>query len=154
MSDLGCANPLEHSLSYRVRTYELDENGHVNNAVYLQWAENLTAEHAERCGFGRGWSQRQGGAWLVRRHQITFHQPAQPGDEVHATVRVLTLGGVRGERRTTFQRATDEVLLAEVWSEWVWVRSSDGRPARVPDDLLRLYRPALDDARDASRASR
>ena len=55
---------LEHSLSYRVRTYELDENGHVNNAVYLQWAENLTAEHAERCGFGRGWSLSNRLIWI------------------------------------------------------------------------------------------
>lgn len=154
MRELACADPLEHSLRYPVRTYELDENGHVNNAVYLQWAENLTAEHAERCGFGRGWSQRQGGAWLVRRHEITYHQPARPGDEVEATVRVLALGGVRGERRTTFRRAADGDRLAEVWSEWVWVRASDGRPARVPEELMRLYRPVLDAPRDPSSASR
>lgn len=136
---------LAHSLRYAVRTYEVDENGHVNNAVYLQWAENLTADHVERCGFGRSWSHRHGGAWLVRRHQITYHQPARPGDEVDATVRVLTLGGVRGERRTTFRRVTDSQLLAEVWSEWVWVRTAEGRPARVPDELVARYRPLLQD---------
>lgn len=62
------ANLLEHVVRFRVRTYEVDENGHVNNAVYLQWAENLTADHAEACGFGRAWSLQLGGAWLVHRH--------------------------------------------------------------------------------------
>jgi acyl-CoA thioester hydrolase len=139
------ADPLlEHTLRFRVRTYEVDENGHVNNAVYLQWAENLTAEHVEAHGFGRQWSLDHGGAWLVRRHEITYHQPALRGDEVEGTVRVLALGGVRGLRHTTFVRPRDDLLLAEVRSEWVWVRSQDGRPARVPAELIDRYRPVLE----------
>lgn len=134
---------LEHVLRFRVRTYEVDENGHVNNAVYLQWAENLTAEHAEAVGVGQRWSVERGGAWLVRRHEVTYHQPALRGDEVEGTVRVMALGGVRGVRHTTFIRPRDGVLLAEVRSEWVWVRVRDGRPARVPAELMDRYRPVL-----------
>ncbi len=134
---------LEHSARFRVRSYELDENGHVNNAVYVQWAEDLTADHAESGGFGRAWTVERGGAWLVRRHEVTYHLPAARGDEIDARVRVLGLAGVRGLRHTTIHRAADSVLLAEVRSEWVWVRSSDGRPARVPADLQDLYRPLL-----------
>ena len=144
MSDPGL---LEHRLRFGVRTYELDENGHVNNAVYLQWAENLTAGHAEAAGFGRQWSVERGGAWLVRRHEVTYHQPALRGDEVEGTVRVLALGGVRGVRHTTFVRPRDGVLLAEVRSEWVWVRIADGRPARVPAELTDRYGPMLAEAR-------
>lgn len=134
------ARLLQHVLHFRVRSYELDENGHVNNAVYLQWAENLAAEHAESAGFGRAWSLERGGAWVVRRHEITYHQPAVRGDEIEGTVRVLALGGVRGTRHTTFVRLRDGVLLAEVRSEWVWVRTRDGRPARVPAELADRYR--------------
>lgn len=136
-------NLLEHTQRFSVRTYEIDENGHVNNAVYLNWAENLTAEHAELRGFGRAWSLERGGGWVVRRHEITYHQPALRGDQVDATVRVLALAGVRGERRTFFRRVSDGVQLAEVWSEWVWVRTTDGRPTRVPEELLQVYRPLL-----------
>ena len=134
---------LEHTLRFRVRTYEVDENGHVNNAVYLQWAENLTADHAEAQGFGRQWSLDRGGAWLVRRHEIFYRRPAVGGDEVVATVRVESLDRVRGTRRTSFQRAADGEQLAEVRSEWVWVRLSDGRPSRVPQELLDAWGPAL-----------
>ena len=134
---------LEHSARFRVRSYELDENGHVNNAVYVQWAEDLTASHAEAAGFGRKWTVERGGAWLVRRHEVTYHLPAERGDEIEATVRVLGLAGVRGVRHTTIRRAVDGVLLADVRSEWVWVRLSDGRPARVPAELIELYRPLL-----------
>ena len=144
MDDRPAANPLEFSQRWRVRTYEVDENAHVNNAVYLQWAEQLTAEHAEAVGFGREWSLARGCAWLVRRHEITYHQPARRGDEVVLAVRVLGLSGVRGRRHTAIHRATDDTLLAEVTSEWVWVDIADGRPRRVPPELLEVFRPGSD----------
>ena len=133
--------PLEFRQRWKVRTYEVDENGHVNNAVYLQWAEQLTAEHAEAVGFGRDWSIERGGTWLVRRHEITYHQAARRGDEIELTVRVVGVGGVRGNRHTEIRRAGDTTLLAEVASEWVWVRIADGRPARVPQELLDAFSP-------------
>ena len=39
---------------WRVRSYELDSNGHVNNAVYLAYAEELATLHAEALGEGLG----------------------------------------------------------------------------------------------------
>ena len=139
MTESPLVDPLEFRQRWRVRTYEVDENGHVNNAVYLQWAEQLTAEHAEAVGFGREWSIERGGAWLVRRHEITYHQPARRGDDVELTVRVVGIGGVRGRRHTEIRLVGDATLLAEVASEWVWVRLADGRPARVPVELVAAF---------------
>lgn len=135
-------DPLTFAQRWRVRTYEVDENGHVNNAVYIQWAEQLTAEHAEVVGFGREWSSARGGAWFVRRHEVTYHRPARRGDEVELTVRVLGVGGVRGSRRTEIRHADSGELLAEVTSDWVWVRLSDGRPAPVPPEIVAAFRVA------------
>ena len=130
---------LEHTLRFRVRSYELDQNGHVNNATYVAWAENVTNEHAEAIGFGRAWSLERGGGWVVRRHEATYHLPAVALDEIEATVRVEGVSGVRGWRRTWIRRAGDGALLAEVFSEWAWVRSADGRPARVPDEIVAAF---------------
>jgi acyl-CoA thioester hydrolase len=136
----GRADPLlEHTLRFRVRSYELDQNGHVNNSVYVAWAENVTSEHAEAIGFGRDWSLDHGGGWVVRRHEATYHQPAVAGDEIEATVRVEGVRGVRGWRRTWMRRVADGVLLAEVVSEWAWVSTSDGRPARVPTEIVSAF---------------
>jgi len=134
-------NPMrEHTERWTVRTYEGDENGHVNNAVYVQWAEHLTARHAEATGFGREWSIERGGAWLVRRHEVVYHRPARRFDEVELKVRVVSVSGVRGRRQTTIRRVADGTLLAEIASEWVWVRLSDGRPSAVPSEIVDAYR--------------
>jgi acyl-ACP thioesterase len=38
MSASPSVDRLEHTEQWRVRTFELDSNGHVNNAVYLNYA--------------------------------------------------------------------------------------------------------------------
>ena len=50
-SEVDCGiDPLAYRTTWPVRHYELDGNGHVNNAVYLNYAEHLTLLHAERSG--------------------------------------------------------------------------------------------------------
>lgn len=130
-----------YTARWPVRTYELDMNGHVNNAVYLNWAEQIATEHVEAVGFGQEWTTAQSGAWLVRRHEITYRQPARYGDEVELTTRASSIKGARGLRDTSITRVSDGATLAELHTEWVWVRLPDARPARVPDELVRFFSP-------------
>ncbi len=132
------ADPLEFTLRWPVRGYELDSRGHVNNVVYLSWAEEVATAHAEAAGYGRDWSARRGGGWVIRKTEITYHRPAVYGDEVEVTVKVELVKGARGVRRTTIRRVADGTLLADVLTEWVWVRLNDGRPAAAPRELVEL----------------
>lgn len=136
-------DPLLYTTRWRVRPYELDGNGHVNNAVYLNYTEALTIEHAEHSGFGRAWSEANGGAWLVHRSIVTHHLPAVYGDELELTVRVELVKGVRGVRRTAIRRA-DGAAVADVLTEWVWVDRATGRPALVPAVLVEAARTATE----------
>ena len=120
--------------------YELDHNAHVGNAVYLNWIAELAARHAEAVGFGRAWNVAHGGAWVVRRHDIVYHRPAVGGDVLELTVRVESLGRVRGVRRTSIVRLSDSAAIADCTTEWVWVRLADGRPERVPREIVEAYR--------------
>jgi acyl-CoA thioester hydrolase len=114
--------------------------GHVNNAVYLNWVEQVAIDHVEALGFGRDWTTAQGGAWVVREHHVTYHRPVEYGDAVLVTTLPQEIGGVRGLRRTEIRRESDAALTTEVLTQWIWVRASDGRPARVPAELLALFR--------------
>src|SRR5207244_11488586 len=87
-------DPIHYSETWGVRSYELDSNGHVNNAVYLSWAEETTVRHAEAAGYGREWARSKGGGWVIRRSDVTYHSPAVYGDVVEVSVRVEL---VRGE---------------------------------------------------------
>lgn len=138
----GMADPGVFRTRLRVRIYELDVNGHVNNAVYLNYAEQAATEHAESLGFGRDWTRVQGGAWVVRRHTIEYRSPAEYGDEIEITTRIVEMRGARGTRRSTLARVSDATLLAEVQTEWAWVRLADGRPVRIPEQVIAAFKVA------------
>lgn len=131
-------DPLAYRTTWPVRHYELDGNGHVNNAVYLNYAEHLTLTHAERSGFGQSWTAAHGGAWVVHRNIVEYHRPAYYGDVLDLRVRVLFVRGTRGIRHTEIRRDGRDELCAEVLTEWVWTRLVDGRPGRVPDELVEV----------------
>ena len=133
------ADPWRHTVRYPVRQYELDVLGHVNNAVYLNWVEQVAIDHVEALGFGRSWATERGGAWVVREHHITYHRPVEYGDVVLVTTLPQEIGGVRGLRRSELHRESDGALTTEVLTQWIWIRTSDGRPTRVPPDLLQLF---------------
>jgi acyl-CoA thioester hydrolase len=132
-------DPWHFSERWPVRHYELDQFGHVNNAVYLNWVEQVATDHVETLGFGREWAIAHEGAWVVREHRVTYHRPAVHGDVVEVTTLPQSIGGVRGVRRTEIHRTSDGALLTEVLTDWVWIRTSDGRPARVPQELLAIF---------------
>jgi acyl-CoA thioester hydrolase len=132
-------DPWRFTVRIPVRQYELDVLGHVNNAVYLNWVEQVAIDHVEALGFGRAWSMAQGGAWVVREHHITYHRQVAYGDVVLVTTLPQQLGGARGLRRTEMHREADGALVTEVETHWIWVRSSDGRPSRVPRELRALF---------------
>jgi acyl-CoA thioester hydrolase len=140
---------LEHSEQWRVRTFELDSNGHVNNAVYLNYAEHVATEHAEALGYGREWTEAHQIAWAVREHQIVYHRPAVYRDMLRLTTRVHAMSGVRATRYTTIRREPDGELLAEVTTQWVCLKLPEQRPTRIPADLLDRYAADLASRTDA-----
>jgi acyl-CoA thioester hydrolase len=138
------ADPLEYAEQWRVRSYELDSNGHVNNTVYVGWIEEIATRHAEAAGYGREWTRARGGAWVIHRNDITYHRPAVYGDEVEVRVQVESIRYARGVRRTWITRVADQELLCEALTEWAWINPVTGRPGRAPQELVDLVAAASD----------
>ena len=49
----------------------VDENGHVNNVMYLQWMQDAAVRHYEAMG-GRQITLDIGATWVVRSHMIEY----------------------------------------------------------------------------------
>ena len=127
-----------HTIQIRVRHHEMDALGHVNNAVYLNYAEECAIDHGEKVGFGIARMRELGGIFVVRRHEITYHHPAVAGDELAVTTLVTAMAGVRATRRTTIAKTADGKLVADAQTDWVWV-GNEGRPRRIPEEVLAAF---------------
>ncbi|WP_206352274.1 acyl-CoA thioesterase [Tautonia rosea] len=130
------AEPILFEFPIRVDPKDIDRMGHVNNVVYLRYAQDAavahwiavaTPEYAESL------------LWVVRRHEIDYLRPALPGDQLLAITWVGEADGATFERFVTITRPGDQQVLARVRTVWVAIDAQRLRPRRVPEALRRLF---------------
>jgi acyl-CoA thioester hydrolase len=115
-----------------VRPEDIDEQDHVNNAVYLRWIQQVATAHWKSLAPDE--AQRRIG-WVVLRHEIDYKAPANLGDEIVLRTWVGQASRLKFERFTEIRRKIDKQLLAEARTVWVPIDSESGKPTRVPAEV-------------------
>ena len=129
-------DPRAHTIRVPVQPADIDDLGHVNNAVYLRWIEEVARAHAERVGMGVNAMRALGVVPVVRRHTITYTGAALPGDTLEVSTRITAAKGIRATRHNEVCRAGDGALLVACETEWVWINPESGRPRLPPPELF------------------
>ena len=83
---------------FRVRHYEADALGHVNNAAYLHYLEQAAIEHSAAVGYPLGRYREMGMFFIVRRHEVDYLHPASPGDVLEVVTWAEEIRGPRAVR--------------------------------------------------------
>ena len=75
---------LMHSYSevFAVTPNDLDELNHVNNIRYVEWIQDISKKHWLKV---TDEATRSGMIWVVKNHQIAYHQSAKFGDTIQDT---------------------------------------------------------------------
>ncbi len=118
---------------------DIDGLGHVNNVVYLRWAQDIATAHWEAAATAE---QQAALAWVALRHEIDYKHPALPGDAVLASTWVGTADAVRFERFVEILRAHDRKLLAAVRTLWCPISRTTGRVTRVDHAVRAVFSTA------------
>ena len=126
----------------RNRTIEdthVDQLGHVNNVVWINLAIDLAVAHAGSVGMDFETTKKLGGIWIVRRHEIDYHQPALPGEEVLEETWISLLRGARSVRNARFTRVKDGARLVSAVTQWAYVDVRTQRPRRIDPEILEAF---------------
>jgi acyl-CoA thioester hydrolase len=115
-----------------VRTNELDQLGHANNEAYLRWMNQAAVAHSAALGWPVEAYFRQGQGWVVRRHEIEYLRPAQPGAELTVRTWVQTIDKASSWRCYAILTRNERVLLARGRTLWAWINYQTGRLSRIP----------------------
>jgi acyl-CoA thioester hydrolase len=121
----------------------VDENGHVNNVVYVQWMQDIAHKHYDFIG-GTAITLELGATWVIREHRIEYLAPAFSGDEIEVRTWVENIRRVRSLRKYQFIRTSDEALLVRGETDWVFVDGSTGKPSRIPSEVLEVFHAIYD----------
>ena len=87
--------PVRFEKRFSVTEDDIDELGHVNNVVYVDWIQQVAGEHWRAAADPDLLSSI---AWVVSRHEIDYKRPAHLGDEVLVRTWVGSQTAVRFER--------------------------------------------------------
>ncbi len=123
----------------KVRHYEMDALGHVNNAVYQHYLEQAGIEHSEHMGFTVDRYHELGGVFVMRRLEIDYLRPAVAGDILEITTWLQELRGSRAIRRYELRILGKEELVVKAEVLWVWVNLATMRPKAIPPIMLEAF---------------
>ena len=118
--------------TYKVRGYHVDINGHVNNAVYLNYLEDARDDFLKHLGFSIAEFQARGDSVVLAEVHIRFIQPALYGDILEARGWLSELRRVRSTWRMELWRAGTGVLLTQAWVKVAFLDRT-GRVIPIPE---------------------
>ena len=115
----------------RVRTYECDAYGHVNNANYLNYLELARYEFLRDVGFDYLAMIKAGYGVYVARIEIDYKKPARTDDDLLIKSWPTKKGAVSGVLAQQIVRGED--LLVDAKVTWAFV-DSKGNPTKIPPE--------------------
>jgi acyl-CoA thioester hydrolase len=120
-------------LSFTAAAEHIDELGHVNNAVWVQWIQQVAVAHWEAVAAE---AHKDAYFWVVVRHEIDYLRAAHEGDQV--TARTWVGDAPRGARFDRFIEfaGPDGKLCVRSRTDWAMIDRASGRPMRVPPEVI------------------
>jgi thioesterase III len=137
-SQVAEAAAVEVVLETVVRCTEIDVNGHLNNAKFIEYLEWGREEWYDRNGFAYDCLEELGARTVVVNININYRQPGRQGDRLGIVTRPQRRG------RTSFVLAqqivrSDGAVMADGVVTLVTVAPDTHRAVPLPEEFARLF---------------
>ena len=111
---------------------DIDELGHVNNAVWVRWIQDLATAHWAAVAPPE---HQQAFVWVVTRHEIDYRGNVALGEQVVGETWVPDAPkGARFDRHVRFTDTDKRVVVAAI-TTWALIDRETGRLLRVRPEI-------------------
>jgi acyl-CoA thioester hydrolase len=131
--------PRAYRRLFRVRQYECDLHGHVNNANYLRYMQQAATEASADVGYDPARYRVLGTVWLIRETGIEYLRPVRPEQVLEVHTWVADSRRVVSRRR--YSMTVDGQPVAEAFTDWVYVDRATQLPVRIPAEMALAFIP-------------
>lgn len=126
----------KYSYRFLVPSSAIDNLGHVNNVIYLQWCLEAAEAHwisktDERI--------REQYVWVVLTHHISYKKPSFIGEELEVQTWIDSHSGVRSIRCYRIVRVADGKTIIEAKTHWALLDGTSRRPIKIPQEVADLF---------------
>ncbi len=121
------------SQDFIAKPEHIDELGHVNNAVWVQWIQDIATAHWNAVADA---DHRAHFLWVVIRHEIDYRGNIAAGEVAGGDTWIEGAPlGAKSHRRVDFKNATGK-LLVSAQTTWAMLDRASGRLTRVRPEIL------------------
>ena len=132
-------------LRFRVRDYELDQFGVVNNSVYLNYLEHCRHEFLVSIGIDPARMAREGRAIALSTIEVQFQSPLRSQELFEGAMILDSMSGVRVGILQFLHRLPGNEPVLQARATAVFLNEA-GRPVRVPAWVREALTPHISPA--------
>jgi acyl-CoA thioester hydrolase len=126
-------------LTFTAAAEHIDELGHVNNAVWVQWMEQVAVAHWRSVADP---VHQDDYFWVVVRHEIDYLRAVLEGERITARTWVGdNLKGAKFDRHIEFIGADGKARVRSR-TDWAIIDKASGRPIRIPPEVVAPFTAA------------
>ncbi len=114
----------------------LDEVQHVNNVIYVQWMQDIAAEH---------WNTfvseklKNEVLWMIKRHEVDYFNQAFLGDELQMETWTGDYTNVTWKRHYGIIRPADNKKIISAASVWIPLDRKTQRPKKIDEEMINMF---------------
>lgn len=112
---------------------DIDELGHVNNAIYLVWAQDIAVAHWRAVADE---ALRNAYLWVALRHEIDYRDQVFEDETVEVRTWLGAASGPRFARHIDIRKPGAARPAAAVLTSWCLVDAETRKPRRVGTEIL------------------
>lgn len=133
--------PASYKRTFRVRSYETDSYGHVNQVNYLRYMQEAALDASAAVGYDGAAYDALGTLWLIHGTEIEYFHALKYGDSVEITTYVSDFRRVRSWRAYEMRLAGSGELVAKASTDWIYIDRATQRPLVIPPEMLAAFAP-------------
>jgi acyl-CoA thioester hydrolase len=123
---------MHFELRFTATPADIDELGHVNNAVWVKWIQQLATAHWDAAASPEHVAAY---AWMVTRHEIDYRGNIGNGQSVTGRTWIETAPkGAQFDRRVDFVDDTGKAIV-RANTTWAMIDRASGRLSRVRPEI-------------------
>ncbi len=115
---------------------DIDEQGHVNNIIYLKWVQEAAIAHWTSVANSQ---MLENNLWVVSRHEIDYLKSAYIDSKLIAKTWVTDPQGAKSERYINIVDAETETIYAKIKTTWYLLDSKTKRPKRIDAEIVNVF---------------
>ena len=144
LAQLNWDYPNPHIVKVQVHADDIDQLGHANNRVYLNWIMTAAYAHSESLGLSVNDYLNIGVAMVAKRHELNYVAATFVNDELIVGTWIATNDNrFNSQRKYQIIRLADDKTILRAETDWVSMNIKNGKPQRMPEEFIRCYQPTI-----------